>query len=77
MSDGPLPDSPERQLWCAVISLAASDYRAGGDLRRAVIRWMASSDFVTVVEMAGLDPADVANFLKRGAPRASKAKWVN
>lgn len=64
-----LPNSNERQIWCAVISQAASDMRAGKDLRRAVIRWMTTPDFVTVCEYAGLEPAVVANYLKRGGTR--------
>ncbi len=64
-----LPNSNERQIWCAVISQAAADMRAGKDLRRAVVRWMMTDDFVTVCEYAGLEPAVAPNFLKRGDRR--------
>lgn len=69
MDERRLPDLPERQLWCSVLSLAASDMRAGRDLRRAVVRWMATPDFVKVCEYANLEPAVVANYLKRGGTR--------
>ena len=65
----PLPNSVERQVWASVISQAASDMRASKDLRRAVIRWMTTPDFAKVCELAGLEPAVVANFLKRGGTR--------
>lgn len=64
-----LPNSNERQIWASVISQAAADMRAGKDLRRAVVRWMMTQDFVTVCEYAGLEPAVAANFLKRGDRR--------
>ena len=64
-----LPDSSERQVWCAVIALAAADMRAGKDLRRAVVRWMTTPDFATVCAYAGLEPTTVANYLKRGGTR--------
>lgn len=64
-----LPNSNERQIWASVISQAAADMRAGKDLRRAVVRWMMTQDFVTVCELANLEPAVVANYLKRGGTR--------
>lgn len=69
MDEQRLPDLPERQLWCSVLSLAAFDMRAGRDLRRAVVRWMTPPDFATVCELAELEPAMVANYLKRGGTR--------
>lgn len=69
MDERTLPDLPERQLWCSVLSLAASDTRAGQCLRNAVILWMTTPDFATVCELAGLEPAVVANYLKRGGTR--------
>lgn len=64
-----LPNSNERQIWASVIAQAAADMRAGKDLRRAVVRWMMTDDFVTVCEYANLEPAVAANFLKRGDRR--------